>query len=104
MKSLLLTLTSFLLLFSSFSFADPAYTLSQICRAYGSNQQCSSVPFCQEVRIEAGCQLAAGAPVYMEAMCKLQTQQQFCQIMVNQGNCAWVNLPRAICQAKFSNL
>ncbi|MBL7543423.1 MAG: hypothetical protein JNL11_06380 [Bdellovibrionaceae bacterium] len=86
------------------SFASPAYTLQSICEKYGVHNQCQSIPFCQATYFETGCYLAKGAPSYIEAMCKLQTMKQGCDIMAAQGNCAWVERSYSSCDATTDSL
>lgn len=101
MKKMILSLG--LVFVSSSVFAAPQYTLQEICKKYGAFNQCATVPFCKETVYSMGCYLAKGAPLYMEAMCKLQTQKQGCAIMQSQGNCVWVDQGGSSCDAKFES-
>jgi hypothetical protein len=93
-----------LLFISSALFASPKYSLQEICTKYGTFNQCSTVPFCQQINVQPGCYLAKGAPSYVEALCKTQTQQQGCAIMQQQGNCVWIEESGSICKAKVDSL
>jgi hypothetical protein len=94
----------FVSLISFQSMAAPQYTLEEICNKYGNFDQCSSVPFCRESTSASGCNLAQGAPGYMEAMCKLQTEKQGCAIMESQGNCVWIENSGSVCHSKVDRL
>lgn len=101
MKTMIL---GFIVFASQMSFSATQYTLQQICTKYGNFGQCSSVPFCRETTFVRGCYLAKGAPAYIEAMCKMQTQAQGCNIMAAQGNCVWVDEDLSTCDAKVQSL
>lgn len=101
-----LVIVAFLLAFSQISMAASSYTLEQICRHYDDSQStCEDIPFCSARIVSAGCQLAAGAPEYVRALCDLnKNNQQTCGILQDQGNCVWVYESQSFCVNKKENL
>jgi len=81
--------------------AQESYTLAAICAKYADTDDCQLIPFCYEKVIPVGCHLAPNAPAYMEGLCKLQTNSQFCTMSLN---CAWNEFEEVVCKAKRTAL